>query len=74
MFLQSLWIERTTLVTETTLPGILRWSEVISRSVEEIPPVEVSISVPKAISVQNSSYFINFCILILYLTKRQCFL
>ncbi|CAH0728920.1 unnamed protein product, partial [Brenthis ino] len=37
---KSLWIERTTLVTETTLPGILRWSEVISRSVEEIPPVE----------------------------------
>ncbi|XP_041975951.1 dedicator of cytokinesis protein 4 isoform X2 [Aricia agestis] len=37
---KSLWIERTTLVTESTLPGILRWSEVISRSVEEIPPVE----------------------------------
>ncbi|KAJ8731834.1 hypothetical protein PYW08_014564 [Mythimna loreyi] len=37
---KSLWIERTTLVTEVTLPGILRWSEVISRSVEEIPPVE----------------------------------
>ncbi|XP_072940797.1 dedicator of cytokinesis protein 3 [Epargyreus clarus] len=37
---KSLWIERTTLVTENTLPGILRWSEVISRSVEEIPPVE----------------------------------
>ncbi|XP_045446102.1 dedicator of cytokinesis protein 3 [Melitaea cinxia] len=37
---KSLWIERTTLVTENTLPGILRWSEVISRTVEEIPPVE----------------------------------
>ncbi|XP_063821052.1 dedicator of cytokinesis protein 4 [Ostrinia nubilalis] len=37
---KSLWIERTTLVTENTLPGILRWSEVVSRSVEEIPPVE----------------------------------
>ncbi|CAG9784906.1 unnamed protein product [Diatraea saccharalis] len=37
---KSLWIERTTLVTEDTLPGILRWSEVVSRSVEEIPPVE----------------------------------
>ncbi|XP_037298897.1 dedicator of cytokinesis protein 3 isoform X2 [Manduca sexta] len=37
---KSLWIERTTLVTENSLPGILRWSEVISRSVEEIPPVE----------------------------------
>ncbi|KAI5645238.1 dock-like domain-containing protein [Phthorimaea operculella] len=37
---KSLWIERTTLITENTLPGILRWSEVVSRSVEEIPPVE----------------------------------
>nr|XP_021207510.2 dedicator of cytokinesis protein 3 isoform X1 [Bombyx mori] len=37
---KSLWIERTTLVTESPLPGILRWSEVVSRSVEEIPPVE----------------------------------
>ncbi|KAJ0179753.1 hypothetical protein K1T71_004344 [Dendrolimus kikuchii] len=37
---KSLWIERTTLLTENTLPGILRWSEVVSRSVEEIPPVE----------------------------------
>ncbi|KAG7299843.1 hypothetical protein JYU34_016862 [Plutella xylostella] len=37
---KSLWIERTTLVTENTLPGILRWSEVISRSVEELTPVE----------------------------------
>ncbi|XP_045764992.1 dedicator of cytokinesis protein 3 isoform X2 [Maniola jurtina] len=37
---KSLWIERTTLVTENTLPGILRWSEVMSRSMEEIPPVE----------------------------------
>ncbi|XP_045514580.1 dedicator of cytokinesis protein 4 [Pieris brassicae] len=37
---KSLWIERTTLVTENTLPNILRWSEVVTRSVEEIPPVE----------------------------------
>ncbi|VVC93536.1 unnamed protein product [Leptidea sinapis] len=37
---KSLWIERTTLVTENILPGILRWSEVVTRSVEEITPVE----------------------------------
>ncbi|CAH2210735.1 jg19682, partial [Pararge aegeria aegeria] len=53
---KSLWIERTTLVTENTLPGILRWSEVISRSMEEIPPVEV-----RTLHFSNFSYlFITF--------------
>ncbi|KAK7862569.1 hypothetical protein R5R35_004185 [Gryllus longicercus] len=37
---KSLWIERTTLITSSPLPGILRWFEVIERSVEEVPPVQ----------------------------------
>ncbi|XP_066992689.2 dedicator of cytokinesis protein 3 [Anabrus simplex] len=37
---KSLWIERTTLVTSSSLPGILRWFEVIERSVEEVAPVQ----------------------------------
>lgn len=38
--LQSLWLERTTLVTASSLPGILRWFEVVERTVEEITPVQ----------------------------------
>ncbi|XP_055847546.1 dedicator of cytokinesis protein 3 isoform X2 [Episyrphus balteatus] len=37
---KSLWIERTTLDIDSPLPGILRWFEVISKSVQEITPVE----------------------------------
>ncbi|RWS11389.1 dedicator of cytokinesis protein 3-like isoform X2, partial [Dinothrombium tinctorium] len=37
---KSLWIERTTLITDEKLPGILRWSEVVEKSVTELSPVE----------------------------------
>ena len=37
---QSLWIERTVLVTSSSLPGILRWFEVVDKSEREIPPVQ----------------------------------
>lgn len=37
---KSLWIERTILDTGAPLPGILRWFEVINRSVQELTPVE----------------------------------
>lgn len=37
---KSLWIERTILDTGAPLPGILRWFEVINRSVQELKPVE----------------------------------
>lgn len=40
VFDQSLWLERTTLVTGSSLPGILRWFEVVERTVEEITPVQ----------------------------------
>ncbi|XP_059476423.1 dedicator of cytokinesis protein 3 isoform X1 [Neocloeon triangulifer] len=36
---KSLWIERTTLETCNSLPGILRWFEVTKRKCDEIPPV-----------------------------------
>ncbi|XP_015108826.1 dedicator of cytokinesis protein 3 isoform X1 [Diachasma alloeum] len=37
---KSLWIERTTLLTEAKLPGILRWFEVIERRSELLAPVQ----------------------------------
>nr|CAD7432042.1 unnamed protein product [Timema monikensis] len=37
---QSLWVERTLLVTSSSLPGILRWFEVVEKSVEEVAPVQ----------------------------------
>lgn len=37
---KSLWIERTTIEIESPLPGILRWFEVRSQSVQELNPVE----------------------------------
>lgn len=37
---KSLWIERTWLVSEHPLPGILRWFQVVDRHVEEIAPVQ----------------------------------
>lgn len=35
-----MWIERTTLVTASTLPGILRWFEVVDLRTEELSPIE----------------------------------
>ncbi|XP_033223488.1 dedicator of cytokinesis protein 3 isoform X2 [Belonocnema kinseyi] len=37
---KSLWIERTTLITEAKLPGILRWFEVIDKHSELLAPVQ----------------------------------
>lgn len=37
---KSLWIERTTIEIGSPLPGILRWFEVTSQSVQELNPVE----------------------------------
>nr|XP_022902417.1 dedicator of cytokinesis protein 3 isoform X2 [Onthophagus taurus] len=38
--IKTLWIERTILETENSLPGILPWFEVISRTTEDVPPVK----------------------------------
>ncbi|XP_014603723.1 PREDICTED: dedicator of cytokinesis protein 3 isoform X1 [Polistes canadensis] len=37
---KSMWIERTTLITEAKLPGILRWFEVIEKRSEILAPVQ----------------------------------
>ncbi|XP_033610429.1 dedicator of cytokinesis protein 3 isoform X2 [Cryptotermes secundus] len=37
---KSLWIERTVLVTSSSLPGILRWFEVVEKSEKEVAPVQ----------------------------------
>lgn len=38
--IKTLWIERMILEISNSLPGILRWFEVINRQTEEIPPVQ----------------------------------
>ena len=38
-YLQTLWLERTSLRCCTGFPGILRWFEVVETSVEEVQPV-----------------------------------
>lgn len=48
--LQSLWIERTFLVIAHPLPGILRWFEVVRKSVELIPPVQFACETMEAMN------------------------
>ncbi|CAH1968130.1 unnamed protein product [Acanthoscelides obtectus] len=38
--IKTLWIERVIMEIASTLPGILRWFEVVNRQTEEIPPVQ----------------------------------
>ncbi|KAI4876095.1 hypothetical protein NFI96_024678, partial [Prochilodus magdalenae] len=40
---ETMWIERTTFITSYRFPGILKWFEVKSHSVEEISPLENAI-------------------------------
>ena len=37
---KSLWVERSTLTVADRLPGILRWSEVVSKKITELSPIE----------------------------------
>ncbi|KAG1701194.1 Dedicator of cytokinesis protein 3 [Nymphon striatum] len=39
---KSLWIERTTLVISEPLPSILRWFEVVEKTVVDLSPIEVA--------------------------------
>lgn len=48
--LQSLWIERSILTTSSPLPGILRWFEVVQRTVECIPPVQYACETMEAMT------------------------
>lgn len=36
---KTLWLERTIMTISNSLPGILRWFEVIQTTIEEVPPV-----------------------------------
>ncbi|KAK6638497.1 hypothetical protein RUM43_006764 [Polyplax serrata] len=47
---KSLWIERTFLVIAHPLPGILRWFEVVRKSVELIPPVQFACETMEAMN------------------------
>lgn len=35
-----MWIERTTMKTDTELPSILRWLEIVEKEIEELSPIE----------------------------------
>ena len=37
---QTLWVERSTFETSSSLPGILRWFEVMSVTTENISPIQ----------------------------------
>lgn len=60
---KTLWIERTILEIETSLPGILRWFEVISRAVKELTPIEFAcetmLNVQKELSDLIAQYRAN---------------
>ncbi|GLH11496.1 uncharacterized protein GBIM_16259 [Gryllus bimaculatus] len=58
-FYISLWIERTTLITSSPLPGILRWFEVIERSVEEVPPVQFACETMAGLQVLESALVLH---------------
>ncbi|KAJ1522281.1 hypothetical protein ONE63_002583 [Megalurothrips usitatus] len=47
---KSLWLERTTLAIASSLPGILRWFEVVERTVEEITPVQFACETMEAVN------------------------
>ncbi|XP_017786650.1 PREDICTED: dedicator of cytokinesis protein 3 isoform X2 [Nicrophorus vespilloides] len=47
--IKTLWIERTILEIECTLPGILRWFEVIDRKTDEIPPIKYACETMKSV-------------------------
>lgn len=47
-------MERTLLVIDSPLPGILRWFEVVNTSVEEVPPVQFACE-----TVQNANCKLN---------------
>ncbi|KRT79531.1 hypothetical protein AMK59_7369 [Oryctes borbonicus] len=47
--IKTLWIERTILEIENSLPGILPWFEVISRTTEEVPPVKYACETMQAV-------------------------
>lgn len=39
---KSMWLERQRLVISSPLPGILRWFEVVEKTVELVAPVQVA--------------------------------
>lgn len=47
--IKSLWIERTFLMIDCHLPGILRWFEVTERRTEQIPPVQFACETMQAV-------------------------
>ena len=50
--LQTLWLERTTMTISNSLPGILRWFEVVHSFVEEIPPVRFACETMETVNAE----------------------
>ena len=44
----NLWLERTTVTTRATLPGILRWSEVMHSVTVQVSPIQTAIETLQA--------------------------
>ncbi|XP_014256869.1 dedicator of cytokinesis protein 3 isoform X2 [Cimex lectularius] len=40
---KTLWVERTVLKTAHSLPGVLRWFEVVETSTEQVPPIRYAV-------------------------------
>ncbi|XP_021925130.1 dedicator of cytokinesis protein 3 isoform X3 [Zootermopsis nevadensis] len=54
---KSLWIERTVLVTSSSLPGILRWFEVIEKSEKEVAPVQFACETMESVNKELRQLF-----------------
>ncbi|XP_075236477.1 dedicator of cytokinesis spg [Lycorma delicatula] len=57
---KSMWLERTVLVTSNSLPGILRWFEVVQSKVEEVPPVQFACETMQTVNTDLSQLIATY--------------
>lgn len=57
---KSMWLERTVLVTSSSLPGILRWFEVVQSTVEEVPPVQFACETMQTVNTDLSQLIATY--------------
>lgn len=57
---KSLWIERTTLTTESKLPGILRWFEVIEKRSEMLAPVQYACETMQNLEIELRKLILQY--------------
>ncbi|KAK7603682.1 hypothetical protein V9T40_003681 [Parthenolecanium corni] len=49
---KSLWLERTVMTISSSLPGILRWFEVIHSATEEVPPIRFACETMETVNAE----------------------